>query len=170
MVEQAKATLLGIDPGITGGMVVLSDEGRLLACGRVPTLRGIVSNKKIIDARTLVSTLRPFSPFQQAVIELVHAMPRQGVTSMFSFGRSTGALEAVCQCTAVSVKWVAPQVWKAHFGLLGAEKSVSLDVAKKLYPSAKDVFGVDWGVKANCGVADALLIARWHLDTGLKKG
>ena len=165
MGEKAKATILGIDPGITGGAAVLSEEGRLLACCRVPVVTGVVTNKKIIDARTLVSDLREFAPFGQAVIEMVHAMPRQGVASMFSFGRATGALEAVCQCTALDVKWVVPQVWKAHFGLLGLGKFASLVAVAKLYPAAKEVFGVSWDVKANIGAAEAVLIARWHLDT-----
>jgi hypothetical protein len=59
------------------------------------------------------------------VIELVGAMPRQGVASSFRFGMSYGATIAVANVIGVPIELVTPQVWKRSFGLLGKDKEAS---------------------------------------------
>jgi len=91
----------------------------------------------------------------------VHAMPRQGVTSSFSFGRATGAAETLAILTGAGTSWVEPRVWKKHH-MLGPDKRRSLALAAELWP-----FMLDkklWGVLANEGIAEAALIARWFYD------
>src|SRR5262245_9088986 len=65
--------ILGIDPGITGGIACLKPDGTILA-EDIPVVAGEVD----IDA--LVRRVRALAP-RLAVIEKAQAMPRQGVSS-----------------------------------------------------------------------------------------
>ena len=50
--------------------------------------------KKIVDTKLLYESISTFK-IDISIIEKVHAMPRQGVTSSFQFGRSFGSLETL---------------------------------------------------------------------------
>jgi len=69
------------------------------------------------------------------VLEQVHAMPKQGVTSSFHFGQGYGALQGIVGAFGLPVTLVRPQVWKKALGLdSSAERS--LELARELYPDA----------------------------------
>jgi hypothetical protein len=93
--------VLGIDPGLSGGVALVTAINGvpiLAASTRMPTWH--VGTKTIVDVaaleRWIVGARREHGlPLPTAaVIEAVHAMPGQGVTSMFAFGRALGAVEA----------------------------------------------------------------------------
>jgi len=151
--------LLGIDPGATGGLAVVStDVGRLPyieeAC-RMPTVK--VRSKTLVDSDELFKWLMAW-PIDAAIIEWVHAMPRQGVSSSFSFGRSTGAVEAVAMLVTKRVEFVSSTQWKKHFGL-SSSKQASIDLARRLFGKS-----YTWDKKADDGIAEASLMCRWFLD------
>ena len=152
--------ILGIDPGISGGLaivngVVAGQLTRIEAGIRMPTMQH--RGKKLVDGKQMIEFLLRWD-VDVMVCEWVHAMPRQGVTSAFSFGRSTGAVEALGLFWAGRAEWVSPQVWKKHYGL-SKDKQASLDLAQQK-------FGDDfvWRKKADDGIAEAALIAHWFLD------
>jgi hypothetical protein len=97
-------------------------------------------------------------PIDVAVIEWVHAMPKQGTVSTFAFGRATGAVEAVAQLTAERVVWVTPQRWKKFYGL-SRDKTASINLAKEKFGSAWK-----WDKRAEDGIAEAALMALWYVD------
>lgn len=103
---------------------------------------------------------------QIAVIEEVGAMPKQGVSSMFTFGMSLGAILGAAQANAVPVEMVRPPVWKAASqlgGLTDGEgKTAARLYAKQLWPQHAKILDV----KDNHGMADAALIARWYFLKG----
>lgn len=152
--------ILGIDPGISGGWACIDGSGHLLHWSRMPTLQ--LRTKRIIDARLMHEQLAPLD-LDDAIIEQVHAMPRQGVSSSFSFGRSTGAAEAVAMISAPRGHWVTPAVWKKALGL-SASKQASLDAARLKFGDR----GKLWDVKANDGIAEAALLAWYWLDKSKK--
>ena len=117
-------------------------------------------NKTLVDGNALLEWLSPWD-LDQTVIEWVHAMPRQGVSSSFSFGRSTGAVETVARCRSPRTHWVAPALWKKHFGL-SSDKGASLDKAKSVFG---DTF--TWAYKTQDGIAEAALMTRWYVDKHL---
>ena len=155
--------VLGVDPGITGGIAVVDSVGpKLIAYARTPVVahRG----KKLVDPLAVTTALACIPMIDLAVIEQVHAMPRQGVSSSFTFGRATGAIEAVASIlTGGRVEWVTPNTWKKHFGL-GSSKQDSLDAAHSFWPIPA------WKVKAAEGPAEATLIARWYIDKYVGRG
>ena len=99
----------------------------------------------------------------QICMEQVHSMPKQGVVSVWNFGRAVGVISAVCELTRYPVHLVTPQKWKKHFHLT-ADKNESLDMARYLWPEAK------LKLKKDINKAEALLIAEYlrHTINGIE--
>ena len=149
--------ILGIDPGTSGGIVIVKAESNVLPeiifAKKMPVVS--IYGKKIIDTEIISSDLSKFS-IDVSIIEKVHAMPRQGVTSSFQFGRSFGAIETLAYLLSQRVDYVAPAVWKKHLGV-GASKKDSLDLARLKFGN-NDI----WNKKTNDGIAEAsLLVLYW---------
>lgn len=151
------ARYLGIDPGLSGGLALVeTKEGAppvFVTGRRVPILKNRA--KSIIDARDLLVWLTDLGHIDQAVIEQVGSRPGQGTVSAFSFGRATGAVEALAQLMADSVIWVTPAVWKRDLGL-GKIKRDSLDLCRLRFGEA---FTSQFRALADDGVAEAALLA-----------
>lgn len=100
-----------------------------------------------------------------AVIELVHAMPGQGVCSMFSFGRAAGVADGALTLSlpGKEIEEVTPQKWQNFFRLrLGISKETPFDsrsIALQLFPS----FAASFSRKKDHNSADALLMAVWKI-------
>ncbi len=154
--------LIGIDPGKSGGVALVGEGGEFLHGVRMPTVkhgkRDLVDPRAINEALTVVDDVGGIVT-RGVVIEQVGAMPGQGVSSMFNFGRHTGAVEGWALGTGLPVSWVTPAVWKRYFGL-SRDKRASLDRARLEFGDLKL-----WDVLANDGIAEAALIALWGLRT-----
>ena len=85
-------------------------------------------------------------------------MPKQGVSSTFAFGMSTGIAEACALFAAAQMVRVTPQQWKKHHGLV-KDKRASLNAAALRWPEWDG-----WEILANDGAAEAALMAQWWLD------
>jgi crossover junction endodeoxyribonuclease RuvC len=154
--------IIGIDPGKTGAFAVLDREsGRLIDVHDMPVAGQIISSKLLADLAHLYRfDSHPDRP-GIACIEDVHSMPKQGVATMFSFGRSLGIAEGVFAGSGWSMRYVSPQKWKKALGL-STDKGVSRRRAIELWPSSSDLFA---RVKDD-GRAEAALIAFWWLNFG----
>lgn len=134
----------GIDPGAKGGVCVLEDDKLIYLA---PLTKG--NFFAAVD-------LCPAYGNMIACLEKVHAMPKQGSVSMFTFGEGYGWLKGVMDSLQIRYQEIAPQTWKKEFGL-NSDKVKSIQVAKQLYPEA-DL------IPENCrkesdGLAEALLMA-----------
>ncbi|OED40261.1 hypothetical protein ACH42_17270 [Endozoicomonas sp. (ex Bugula neritina AB1)] len=150
--------IIGIDPGITGAFSVISaDDKRLLEVMDLPTLKE--NKKERIYGYGLVKMLRKWSTgsnnIQMVYLEFVHSMPKQGVVSMFSMGRSFGAIETAIGALGVPVTYISPVKWKRRARLIKAHKDQSRTRALELYPEAP------LSLKKHHNRADAILIARF---------
>lgn len=161
--------ILGIDPGLSGGVAILITGGDLDGPCRcwgaidIPTMGEDV--KRRVDAKEFERFIRAGIP-DHAVIERAGIMPSQGASSGFRYGRAVGALEAVVHCCNVPLAIVEPQAWKKHFGLPGKLKATDAKeqarlAALRVLPSAAEFFKL----KKDHGKAEALLIAMWLADT-----
>jgi len=152
--------VIGIDPGINGAISVFRD-GKLESVVDMPTVE-IASGKTIkrhISAATLRNILElDMYQFSHVVIEKVGAMPGQGVTSMFNFGRSAGIIEGVVAGLKMSSTYVTPATWTKAVGR-AAGKDASRMRAMELFPSKADLFKR----AKDDGRADAALIAYWYI-------
>ena len=152
--------VIGIDPGI-GGAIALLRASAPPCTFHMPTIAaGKKSGKRAVDHWELASLFRNMvretSGQIVAVIEDVHAMPGQGVTSMFSFGRGLGRIEGVLAALGVSCEYVTPATWKAYYKL-GRDKEQARMLARQFWPD------IPLGKKKDHGMAEAMLIARWRL-------
>lgn len=115
------STILAIDPGLTGALAWMRlHDGRrveLLGVADVPTYLKKHGNKSkphidLPALARLVQTPRFDTTPTLAVIEDVGAAPGQGVTSMFRFGYTAGALAGICAASDMDVTLIRPQVWQ----------------------------------------------------------
>ena len=86
-------------------------------------------------------------------------MPGQGVTSMFSFGKSAGFIEGVLQALRIPYQLIPPQKWKKEFGL-NSSKQKSIDVCKKLFPNVS-LRRTERCTTDHDGMAESLLMAEY---------
>ena len=148
------ACVLAVDPGLSGAVCRL---GR----GHFDVRRDFKLRPDIALAiRDLAGDV------SRAVMELVHAMPGQGVCSMFSFGRASGVADgALAVCLACPVEEVFPQKWQNFFRqwqrLRKEDPFDSRVIAANILPSSSPYLT---RVKDH-NTADAVLIAAWWLLT-----
>ena len=151
--------VLGIDPGSSGGLAIIKKSNntlpQIILALRMPTVT--IYGKKIIDTKKIATELQSH-PIDVSIIEKVHAMPRQGVTSSFQFGRSFGALESLTYLLAKRVDYVAPVVWKKYLGV-GSSKQDSLDMARLKFGD-----NPIWEKKSNDGIAEASLLTLYWIS------
>ena len=98
------------------------------------------------------------------VIEQVSAMPGQGVTSMFNFGQSFGILKGICSAMQLPMYFVRPAKWKKYFNLINSQKDASRTRAIEIFPYSSSQLSK----KKDVNKSDAILIARFFSETGLK--
>lgn len=152
----------GIDPGITGGLAVVNEWGHC-ETAEMPVFKD-EQGKSVVDGGRALRFLSE-RDVEFVIIERVSAMPKQGVTSSFTFGFVTGQVRSVAQMLlGCEPKLVEPQVWKKAFGLIKQDKHKSREVAARMFPKAADQFA---RVKDH-GRAEAALIAAYHLNMHLR--
>jgi len=148
--------IIGIDPGISGAIAVLSDTGELSAIYDMPIMT-VGKGKSQVDGKSVADILKQYQPCT-VILEFVSAMPGQGVTSMFNFGVGYGIVQGILCTLSIPWKQVRSDVWKRQYGLLKQDKDMARTVAKRLYPQA------ELNMKKHIGRADALLIARYGME------
>lgn len=148
---------IGIDPGaISGAYAAINHNGDFIGCGDIPSVDGRIVAREL--RYCLKSCVSSFDSGMIAV-ESVHSMPKQGIASTAKFMRAVGAIEATAELTHLPFVLVTPQAWKKHHGLIGTEKTASLELARSMFPEAPLTRQKDHGR------ADALLMAVWLKDT-----
>ena len=147
--------IIGIDPGITGAIAVLFDDGKSIVHD-IPVMangKGKGKVKNSVNGGALVQLLRCFDG-AEVFLERVSAMPGQGVSSMFSMGDSFGCIRGVIAACGMPVHIITPQSWKKHYRL-GSDKEVCRAKAIELFP------GAELSRKKDHNRAEALLIAKY---------
>lgn len=145
--------VIGIDPGsVSAAYAILDQRGECVDVDDVPVV------DRMVDAAEFSRIVAFWQP-DEAIIELVSAMPRQGIASAFRFGVGCGLLRGVLLGAGVPLFQVAPSRWKKHFSLdSDAEKSRSLAI--RYWPGCMKL-----SRKKDHGRAEALLLARYHKET-----
>jgi hypothetical protein len=129
--------ILGCDPGIYGGLaVVLIENGAapiLIDAIDIPVV-GIAAKERI-DVAAVCDFIAEHAP-QHAIIERAQAMPKQGASSGFKYGRAVGALEASIVCCRIPMTIIEPTAWKKFHQLRGGDNELSRQRALQLFPAA----------------------------------
>lgn len=147
---------IGVDPGKTGALCAFSPEIKTIEFLDWPKDDDI---RKIMDFLDVLDSTR----VRFAILEKVHAMPKQGVSSMFSFGRNYGIWEAVLVSYDIPYQTLPPQSWMKDIVYKSdgdAAKIRSIKAIRRLLPwfdAEQHLYGKKGAYKD--GRADALLMA-----------
>ena len=90
-----------------------------------------------------------------ALIERAQAMPKQGASSGFKYGRAVGAIESVIACCEIPLIIVEPTAWEKFHQLRGGDKESGRQRALMLLPAAHALLAR----KKDHGRGEAALIA-----------
>lgn len=139
---------IGIDPGVGGGIAVLRADGQIVDVFKMPATE--------VD---LLNALRPFGGGPVAgrqacaMLEKAQPMPRQGVVSMFTYGRGYGALLMALTALWIPFDEITSPIWQAALRCRShGNKNVTKRRAQQLFP----------GRTITHAIADALLLAEYN--------
>lgn len=168
-----KKYFIGVDPGsASGAWAIIEAELGIVDVGLFEPPLSHFTN--VIKAFQSYGSL-------QACIELVHSMPKQGVASSFSFGKSAGYWEGMFDALQIPYMFATPQAWQkavvdtipANAPLVKGEdidaKMRRLAANRKQRKSAIVSYAIrQWPITAptlslakNSGIADALCLAKY---------
>ena len=154
--------IIGIDPGLSGGIAIL-DDLKIFDIYDMPVMSEGKKNKNQLNSAQLVNIIRKnLIPNGNTflIVEQVSAMPGQGVTSMFNFGQTFGSIKGICAALNLPIFFVRPAKWKKHFDLINSSKDASRTKVIEMYPSISPRLSK----KKDVNKADAILIARYFRD------
>ena len=157
--------IIGIDPGLSGGIAILENK-KVLNIFDMPVMSEGKKNKRQLNSAQLVTLIKDnIKPEEEVavIVEQVNAMPGQGVTSMFNFGQTFGAIKGVCAALELPIFFVRPSKWKKHFELINSSKDASRTKAIEMYPHLAEKLSR----KKDVNKSDAILIARFYSETRL---
>lgn len=151
--------ICGVDPGINGGVVALDKKGKYLSA-----LAGIPTIYHLLDFLALY-----FPSYEKNdllfYVEKAQSMPKQGVSSTFTYGKGYGEILGALSALRYSYVLVPPRVWtKAMFkdipeDLVGKKRAAY--AAAQLLPSSIDLKKSKRCKKDHEGLVDAYLIAEY---------
>lgn len=153
--------VIGIDPGLTGAMSLITREG-LQACVDMPHMvrgTGAGSVKNQVNAAELAEILRSWTAGYDTktevlvMMELQNPLPAvratpgqgrgfqimQGSASIFSLGMTAGIIEGVVVALGLRHEMVPPAEWKKKLGLSAKgvdKKAVARTMAVRLFPQS----------------------------------
>lgn len=117
-----------------------------------------------------IEDIKSMNHIQKILVEQVHAMPGQGVSSTFTFGQRFGEILGALTALGLGYELVSPQKWMKEIGAMKPSSSSSKADRKKLisekviaiYPETGSLIrGPKGGFKD--GVADSFGIAHYAL-------
>jgi len=154
--------VIGIDPGLSGAIAILEDN-KVLQIFDMPVMAEGKKNKRQLNSAQLVNIIKDNTKIDSetaVIVEQVNAMPGQGVTSMFNFGQTFGAIKGICAALELPIYFVRPSKWKKHFELINSSKDASRTKAIEMYPKLSNQLSK----KKDVNKSDAILIARFFSD------
>lgn len=146
------AYFLGIDPGATGGAVLLDSLARpiyVMRFSKYPTRN---------DWLTEFSTVALYNQSLFCHMEHVHAMPKDGVKQSFSFGGHVERLKTMLNWHGIGYELVTPRAWMNSFKMFRKKSETKTKWKNRLRAKAKELYPQE---NITLDVADAYLIARY---------
>ena len=154
---------IGIDPGLDGALAILPD-GILIDTPTLTVVGRGKSKKREYSVQQMAARLWLHTNGLETCCALgkVHAMPGQGVTSMFSMGVGVGLWRGILAALNIPYEHPTPQKWKkVMLDGMGKGKDASRLRAIQLFPHLADQLSR----KKDDGRADALLLAEYARRT-----
>ena len=149
-----------VDPGTTGCIVVLEEDGSYVDHIQMPTMK--VGSNNEVNIPAVAHFLSQYQ-IKHCFVERVQGMnkegQRQSASTAFKFGDAYGSVKGVIGGQMIPTSYVMPQQWKKHAKIIGKDKDASRGRCVQLYPHIKDL-----SLKAKGqALGDAILICRCGL-------
>jgi hypothetical protein len=139
-----------IDPGAVHAAIAVFHDAVPVFVADIGTAGDMLDATGFAHALTDMKVMR-------LVVENVHAMPKQGVSSTFKFGVGVGIIHGVAGALRLPLTLVTPTQWKT-FHSLHADKEAARALAIRKWPEHhKHLIR-----KKNADRAEALLIGDWY--------
>jgi hypothetical protein len=154
-------TYIGIDNGLSGGIVAIEKPGEILKAWTMPTRNKTKGNE--VDAEMVASF---FDQWMRDEITVVLETPgkfSKGVQAISSMWDSYGAVRGVLECRGIRHIRINPQEWQKVM-LVGCKKGdtkpAAMAKARQLWPTEK-FLPTPRCSKPHDGMIDAALIAEY---------
>jgi len=148
-VNQSVNAVMGIDPGVNGGLAVLRIDGG------VEYLRAFqpsMTHAELVDAVRFALKCMAYWKSRTVYVEKVGSMPTDGRRAANTFGRVDGLIRGALLMAGYPPLDVSPMMWQSAMECLsGGNKNVTKKRALELFPRERITHAV----------ADALLIAEY---------
>lgn len=139
---------LGIDPGFSGGIVLISSDGNLLSCVKMPA-----------TPMDILSYLQGIAENAICFLEDVGlGMPGQSSKATATFARHNGHLEMALMASGISAVKVTPAKWQKALGLSGKKGESKTSHKNRIKAWAQQRFPQH---NVTLWAADALAIAEY---------
>ena len=148
---------LGIDPGVAGGIAIVSETGLVATAWKMPA-----TEREMLELLGEAAA----ADDTRGMVEKLGGMPRdkkgrpmQSPTTMFKMGTNFGKIHMALVAAGIAFDQVLPRDWQAQFGLLrGGKKMTNTEKKNTHKAKAEQLFPL---LKITHAVADALLIAEY---------
>jgi Holliday junction resolvasome RuvABC endonuclease subunit len=162
-------TYIGIDPGLNGAVAIITDNSFIkiidtpIRTVQVPSKKSKSGkkNKRLYVESDMANIFRMYNHTTTMVcIEKQWARTKEGVSSSFTNGYGYGLWIGIIKALDIKHRVVTPMEWKkVMIGDKGADKSISCELAKEIFPQAE--LYTKRG-RALDGRGDALLIGEYY--------
>lgn len=148
--------ICGIDIGKRGGLAFLNSDGHLVKLDIMP--------ESPSDLANIITEFLHKHEFPKIhyFVEHVHAMPHQGVVSMFSLGKAFGEVIGILSALNQTHYLVRPQTWTKEmhqgYGQFDNPKKKSLEICKYHF-GIDNFYASKRCKKPHDGLIDAAVIA-----------
>lgn len=151
---------IGVDPGASGCMVAIIEDGDIKVCR--------FEKSTETEMWDFINGLA-FDYDCFCTLELVGAMPGQGVSSMFQFGDGVGFIRGLLTAARIPFEKKVPRTWQKAFaippretGKNGGVEESKVEFKRRVKQVAERLFPK---MKITNDIADALLIAEFTRRT-----
>lgn len=148
-----KDYVIGLDPGASGGITVLSANGEIADSIPMPD-----------TLADMWAFIERYADNSVAYLEKVSAMPGQGVSSMFKFGQQYGYLQMALTAARIPFFDVTPMKWQKALGLLSRKGESKTEHKSRMKGAAQQYFPK---TKVTLKNSDSILIAFYGLQEQL---
>jgi crossover junction endodeoxyribonuclease RuvC len=139
-----------VDPGAVHAAIAVFHDHTPVFVDDIRTVNGM------LDSTAFAHALEDMK-VAHMVVENVHAMPLQGLSSTFKFGMGVGIIHGVAGALRLPLTLVTPRQWKAYHSL-SSEKEHARALAIRKWPELNRHLDR----KKDADRAEALLIGDWY--------
>lgn len=154
VMKNFRTTIIGIDPGSSGGLARMDPFGRVEAVGMPETEREMwdwIRLSQTADVFVVIEQVGGFVPKEDG--------KGQPGSSMFKFGYGAGMLKGFVIACGCRIEMATPQRWQKSLGIPSKKKTESKTQWKnRLKQRAEEIFPQ---LKVTLKTADALLIMEY---------